>query len=67
LFGLSGEGLLAHLLLFPLLGSVAGSLDVVFVAPHSIHDPFSSNNSETHTKPYFNQFSTIPKGFISLN
>jgi len=34
---------------------------------HSIHDPLSSNNSETHTKPYFNQFSTIPKSFISLN
>jgi len=31
LFGLSGEGLLAHLLLFPLLDSIAGSRDIVFV------------------------------------
>jgi len=31
LFGLSGEGLFACLLLFPLLGSVGESLEVVFV------------------------------------
>jgi len=34
---------------------------------HSFHDLFSSNNSETHIKPYFNQCSIIPKGFISKN
>ena len=34
---------------------------------HLIHDPFNPNNSKTHIKPCFNQFSIIPKGFTSTN
>ena len=36
-------------------------------SPHLIHDPFNPNNSKTHIKPYFSQFSIIPKGFTSTN